>query len=102
MIHATIIKKQSLFGSQLGGLAAGLLFARHCVVQHSRAQRLGFVVGKIKGLQHYTSTISGRETITLVRQPLNRYDSNAIAVRNNGGHIVGHIEARAELEKVCP
>ncbi|CAM0907009.1 unnamed protein product [Alopecurus aequalis] len=55
---------------------------------------LGFVVSNIVGLKHYSGTISGREPITLVREPLNPYDDNAIAVHNRRGHKVGHIERR--------
>ncbi|KAJ0098771.1 hypothetical protein Patl1_21139 [Pistacia atlantica] len=53
---------------------------------------LGFVIANIVGLQHYSGTISGREMVGLVRQPLNPYDSNAIKVLNTRTLQVGHIE----------
>uniref|UniRef100_A0ACD5UJU7 Uncharacterized protein n=1 Tax=Avena sativa TaxID=4498 RepID=A0ACD5UJU7_AVESA len=53
---------------------------------------LGFLVTKIVGLKHYKGIVSGREKVTLVREPLNQYDDNAIAVHNRRGVKVGHIE----------
>ncbi|KAJ0042722.1 hypothetical protein Pint_18500 [Pistacia integerrima] len=53
---------------------------------------LGFVIANIVGLQYYSGTISGREMVGLVRQPLNPYDSNAIKVLNTRTLQVGHIE----------
>ncbi|XP_048555056.1 putative SWI/SNF-related matrix-associated actin-dependent regulator of chromatin subfamily A member 3-like 1 [Triticum urartu] len=55
---------------------------------------VGFVVSKIVGLKHYSGTLSGGERPSLIREPLNRYDSNAIAVHNSRGRQVGHIEGR--------
>ncbi|KAF9617246.1 hypothetical protein IFM89_035190 [Coptis chinensis] len=43
---------------------------------------VGFVVGRIVGLQHYSGRITGREMIGLVIETLNPYDSNAIKVLN--------------------
>lgn len=53
---------------------------------------LGFVIANIVGLQYYSGTISGREMVGLVREPLNPYDSNAIKVLNTRTVQVGHIE----------
>lgn len=53
---------------------------------------LGFVIANIVGIQHYPGTISGREMVGLVRDPLNPYDSNAIKVLNTRTVQVGHIE----------
>jgi len=53
---------------------------------------LGFLVTKIVGLKHYKGIVSGREKVPLVREPLNQYDDNAIAVHNRRGVKVGHIE----------
>lgn len=53
---------------------------------------LGFVIANIVGLQYYSGTISGREMVGLVRQPLNPYDCNAIKVVNTRTLQVGHIE----------
>ena len=55
---------------------------------------VGFVVSKIVGLKHYSGTLSGGERPSLVREPLNRFDTNAIAVHNSRGLQVGHIEGR--------
>ncbi|KAH9675300.1 putative SWI/SNF-related matrix-associated actin-dependent regulator of chromatin subfamily A member 3-like 1 [Citrus sinensis] len=53
---------------------------------------LGFVIANIVGLQYYSGTISGREMVGLVREPLNPYDSNAVKVLNTRTDQVGHIE----------
>ncbi|CAN6567511.1 unnamed protein product [Malus baccata var. baccata] len=53
---------------------------------------LGFVITNIVGIQYYSGTISGREMVGLVREPLNPYDSNAIKVLNTRTLQVGHIE----------
>ncbi|KAM1160878.1 hypothetical protein TB2_000026 [Malus domestica] len=53
---------------------------------------LGFVIPNIVGIQYYSGTISGREMVGLVREPLNPYDSNAIKVLNTRTLQVGHIE----------
>ncbi|KAK9929276.1 hypothetical protein M0R45_026380 [Rubus argutus] len=56
---------------------------------------LGFVIANIVGIQYYSGTISGREMVGLVREPLNPYDSNAIRVLNTRTIQVGHIERSA-------
>lgn len=53
---------------------------------------LGFVIANIVGLKYYSGTISGREMVGLVREPLNPYDENAIKVLNTRTVQVGHIE----------
>ncbi|TXG70210.1 hypothetical protein EZV62_005145 [Acer yangbiense] len=53
---------------------------------------VGFVICNIVGLQHYSGTINGREMVGLVREPLNRFDKNAIKVINRRSLQVGHIE----------
>ncbi|KAL8151079.1 hypothetical protein V2J09_020887 [Rumex salicifolius] len=58
----------------------------------SETYLLGFVLVNIVGLQYYTGSISGREMVGLVREPLNIYDENAIKVLNTRGVQVGHIE----------
>lgn len=52
---------------------------------------LGFLISKIVGMRYYHGKISGREAVGLVRQPLNTYDSNAIAVFNARNEQVGHL-----------
>ncbi|KAL0001982.1 hypothetical protein SO802_015763 [Lithocarpus litseifolius] len=39
---------------------------------------VGFIIANIVGIQYYSGTISGREMVGLVREPLNTYDPNAI------------------------
>lgn len=53
---------------------------------------LGFIIANIVGIQHYSGTINGRQNVGLVRDPLNRYDSNAIKVLNTRNAQVGNIE----------
>ncbi|XP_028761472.1 putative SWI/SNF-related matrix-associated actin-dependent regulator of chromatin subfamily A member 3-like 1 isoform X2 [Neltuma alba] len=53
---------------------------------------LGFVCAHIVGVKYYSGTISGREMVGLVREPLNPYDENAIRVLNTRATQVGHIE----------
>ncbi|XP_068662579.1 putative SWI/SNF-related matrix-associated actin-dependent regulator of chromatin subfamily A member 3-like 1 [Aristolochia californica] len=56
---------------------------------------VGFVIVNIVGLKYYSGTISGREMVALVREPLNPYDPNAIKVLNTRTVQVGHIERSA-------
>ncbi|KAJ4751892.1 hypothetical protein LUZ62_086297 [Rhynchospora pubera] len=58
----------------------------------SEAHLMGFIIANIVGLRYYTGTVSGRELVVLSRQPLNPYDSNAIAVLNMRQAQVGHLE----------
>nr|POE84064.1 putative swi/snf-related matrix-associated actin-dependent regulator [Quercus suber] len=53
---------------------------------------VGFIIANIVGIQYYSGTISGREMVGLVREPLNAYDPNAIKVLNTRTVQVGHIE----------
>ncbi|KAJ1405240.1 Zinc finger, RING-type [Sesbania bispinosa] len=53
---------------------------------------VGFVLADIVGLKYYAGTISGREMVGLVREPLNPHDPNAIKVFNTRTEQVGHIE----------
>ncbi|KAK0595428.1 hypothetical protein LWI29_006520 [Acer saccharum] len=58
----------------------------------SETYMVGFVICNIVGLRHYSGTINGREMVGLVREPLNRFDKNAIKVINRRSLQVGHIE----------
>ncbi|XP_023741321.1 putative SWI/SNF-related matrix-associated actin-dependent regulator of chromatin subfamily A member 3-like 1 [Lactuca sativa] len=60
----------------------------------SETYMVGFIVANIVGLQYYSGRISGREMVGLVREPLNRFDSNAIKVVNTRTIQVGHIEKK--------
>ncbi|KAK7336429.1 hypothetical protein VNO77_16970 [Canavalia gladiata] len=53
---------------------------------------LGFVIANIVGLKHHSATISGRQMVGLVREPLNPDDPNAIQVLNTRALPVGYIE----------
>ncbi|KAJ9185076.1 hypothetical protein P3X46_004748 [Hevea brasiliensis] len=53
---------------------------------------VGFVIANIVGIRYYSGTITGRELVGLVREPLNVYDQNAIKVLNTRSLQVGHIE----------
>nr|XP_006824708.1 PREDICTED: helicase-like transcription factor-like [Saccoglossus kowalevskii] len=52
----------------------------------------GSVRGNVVGLQYYSGMVSGHEMVSLVREPENRYDHNAIKVIDVMGHQVGHIK----------
>lgn len=54
---------------------------------------LGFIVSQVVGMRHYKDTVTGREAVGLVREPLNLYDGNAIAVFNANNKKVGHLPA---------
>ncbi|KAK3127858.1 hypothetical protein QOZ80_7AG0579280 [Eleusine coracana subsp. coracana] len=54
---------------------------------------VGFVVANIVGMRYYQGKITGREPVGFVREPLNTYDGNAIAVYNRRNDKVGHIAA---------
>lgn len=56
---------------------------------------VGFVMVNVVGLRHYNGTINGREMVSLVREPLNQFDGNAIKVLNIRCVQLGYIEARA-------
>ncbi|RLM85102.1 hypothetical protein C2845_PM04G29450 [Panicum miliaceum] len=54
---------------------------------------LGFIVTKIVGMRYYSARVAGRESVGLVREPLNSHDGNAIAVKNARNEQVGHLPA---------
>ncbi|XP_019162927.1 PREDICTED: putative SWI/SNF-related matrix-associated actin-dependent regulator of chromatin subfamily A member 3-like 1 [Ipomoea nil] len=62
---------------------------------------MGFVIVNIVGLQYYSGTINGRELVSLVRDPLNTHDPNAIKVLNTRSAQVGYIE-RAAAQVFAP
>ncbi|XP_045179859.2 helicase-like transcription factor isoform X2 [Mercenaria mercenaria] len=57
----------------------------------------GSLRGNIVGLQYYSGTVNKKEMVALEREPQNRYDINAIKVKNVGNVQVGHI--KRELAK---
>lgn len=56
---------------------------------------VGFVMVNVVGIRHYSGTVNGREAVSLVREPLNQFDGNAIKVLNLRHVQVGYIEAPA-------
>ena len=52
----------------------------------------GFTPCQIKGVQHYDVNAKHHEWLTLVREPHNQYDSNAIRVNNAENQQIGHID----------
>lgn len=56
---------------------------------------VGFVMVNVVGIRHYTGTVNGRETMSLVREPLNQFDGNAIKVLNLRQIQIGYVEAPA-------
>jgi SWI/SNF-related matrix-associated actin-dependent regulator of chromatin subfamily A3 len=56
-------------------------------------QRLGSVQFTIVGMRYYSGVAHAQEYVTLVREPQNPYDANAIRVENLGQEKVGHVKA---------
>ncbi|XP_060598752.1 uncharacterized protein LOC132752443, partial [Ruditapes philippinarum] len=52
----------------------------------------GHLRGNIVGIQYYSGTVNMKEMVALEREPENRYDINAIKVKNVGNVQVGHIK----------
>ncbi|KAJ7984881.1 hypothetical protein DPEC_G00359370 [Dallia pectoralis] len=52
----------------------------------------GNLRGSVVGLRHYTGVVNKGEMVSLVRQPQNPYDGNAVMVANVYGSQVGHIK----------
>ncbi|XP_016341651.1 helicase-like transcription factor isoform X2 [Sinocyclocheilus anshuiensis] len=54
--------------------------------------QIGSIQGTVVGLRYYTGTVNRGEMVSLVRQPQNPYDRNAVMVANVYGSQVGHIK----------
>ncbi|XP_034147990.1 helicase-like transcription factor isoform X3 [Esox lucius] len=52
----------------------------------------GNLRGSVVGLRYYTGVVNKREMVSLVRQPQNPHDRNAVMVANVYGSQVGHIK----------
>uniref|UniRef100_A0A673Y8A3 Helicase like transcription factor n=1 Tax=Salmo trutta TaxID=8032 RepID=A0A673Y8A3_SALTR len=52
----------------------------------------GSLRGSVVGLRYYTGVVNKGEMVSLVRQPQNPYDRNAVMVANVYGSQVGHIK----------
>ncbi|XP_037402325.1 helicase-like transcription factor isoform X1 [Pygocentrus nattereri] len=53
---------------------------------------IGSIQGTIVGLRYYTGVVNRGEMVSLVREPQNPYDRNAVKVTNVYGVQVGHIK----------
>ncbi|KAI5123845.1 hypothetical protein M0805_005664 [Coniferiporia weirii] len=56
---------------------------------------------QVVGVQYYKGLVGPDEEVTLIREPHNKYDRNAIQVKNIAGNQVGHIP-RAIATKLSP
>ena len=56
---------------------------------------------KTVGIQHYRGVIHVQETVFLIREPRNPYDSNAIRVDNLSRAQIGHIAAKDGKKTCC-
>uniref|UniRef100_A0A671SZG5 Helicase-like transcription factor n=1 Tax=Sinocyclocheilus anshuiensis TaxID=1608454 RepID=A0A671SZG5_9TELE len=54
--------------------------------------QIGSIQGTVVGLRYYTGTVNRGDMVSLVRQPQNPYDRNAVMVANVYGSQVGHIK----------
>uniref|UniRef100_A0A8C1I784 Helicase-like transcription factor n=1 Tax=Cyprinus carpio TaxID=7962 RepID=A0A8C1I784_CYPCA len=54
--------------------------------------QIGSIQGTVVGLRYYTGTVNRGEMVSLVREPQNPYDRNAVMVANVYGRQVGHIK----------
>ena len=48
--------------------------------------------GDIVGIRYYRGNVNNHEMVSLVREPCNQYDRNAVRVDNVRGIQVGHIK----------
>jgi SWI/SNF-related matrix-associated actin-dependent regulator of chromatin subfamily A3 len=62
-------------------------------IQEPTSTLLGTTEYQIVGIRYYTGVAHPGEFVTLVREPHNPYDRNAIRVDNLTGQKVGHIKA---------
>lgn len=62
-----------------------------------REVALGFFNSKIVGCRYYPGHARMGEFVTLVREPTNPYDANAIRVLNQAGTQIGHIPRNVAL-----
>ncbi|XP_035279574.1 uncharacterized protein LOC118230570 [Anguilla anguilla] len=51
----------------------------------------GTIRGRVVGLRHYAGGVNQGEMVSLVREPHNPYDKNAVMVANVHGSQIGHI-----------
>ncbi|PIL34185.1 transcription factor [Ganoderma sinense ZZ0214-1] len=69
--------------------------------EESRDELYVMLRTSIVGVQYYKGLVGPGEEVSLVREPHNRYDRNAIQVKNIGGTQVGHIP-RTVAAKLAP
>ncbi|KAI0940604.1 hypothetical protein AcW1_003757 [Taiwanofungus camphoratus] len=70
-------------------------------VEDTRDELYVMLKTSIVGVQYYNGLVGPGEEVRLVRQPENKYDRNAIQVKNIGGTQVGHIP-RQIAAKLAP
>ena len=58
---------------------------------------IGGYRGDIVGIRYYRGTVNNNEMVSLVREPRNPYDRNAVRVDNVYGIQVGHIKKELAL-----
>ncbi|KAI0356200.1 hypothetical protein OH77DRAFT_1423798 [Trametes cingulata] len=94
---------------RISGLPAGVSFsqpvyedeAEDLPEEESRDELYVMLKTSIVGVQYYKGLVGPGEEVILVREPHNKYDRNAIQVKNIGGTQVGHIP-RQVAAKLAP
>ncbi|RXM27412.1 Helicase-like transcription factor [Acipenser ruthenus] len=64
---------------------------------HDANALFGTLRGNVVGLRYYSGVVNKNEMVSLVRQPDNPYDRNAVQVNNVYGDQVGHIKKELAL-----
>ncbi|XP_041125976.1 helicase-like transcription factor [Polyodon spathula] len=64
---------------------------------HDANTLFGTLRGNVVGLRYYSGVVNKNEMVSLVRQPDNPYDRNAVQVNNVYGDQVGHIKKELAL-----
>ncbi|XP_056599172.1 helicase-like transcription factor isoform X3 [Triplophysa dalaica] len=64
-------------------------------LESEESREIGYIQGTVVGLRYYSGVVNKGEMVSLVREPQNPYDRNAVVVANVYGSQVGHI--RKEL-----
>ncbi|KAL1942554.1 hypothetical protein VTO73DRAFT_6156 [Trametes versicolor] len=94
---------------RISGLPAGMPYLQRVeeevveevVEEESRDELYLMLKTSIVGIQYYKGLVGPGEQVRLVREPHNKYDRNAIQVKNIGGTQVGHIP-RTVASKLAP
>lgn len=81
-----------LFGDQTETLSQAIRSAAAEEPDADGSVLFGMLRGNVVGLRYYTGVVNAGEMVSLVRQPQNQYDRNAVMVVNVYGSQVGHIK----------